>query len=160
VFELRVPALIFHLHHAEEDEYRVDGPPGSGLVHEQTELGGQVVLMSRDEGVDASGVVVEEAAVAGVHRGDDLFGFGAHLEEALHAVVSDEAFAEDLRDLPGDVAAGHVHLPEAVLGGDVALGGEEIVEIGGLNVRDAVLISADGDFGGEAGELERAVDLG
>ena len=65
--------------------------------------------------------------------------------------MGDEALAEDFGDLPGDVAAGHVHLPEAVLGGDVALGGEEIVEVGGLDVRDAVLVAADGDFGGKAG---------
>ena len=73
--------------------------------------------------------------------------------------MGDDALAEDFGDLSGDVAAGHVHLPEAVLGGDVALGREEVVEVGGLDVRDAVLIAADGDLGREAGKLDRAVDL-
>ena len=89
-----------------------------------------------------------------------MLGFGAHFEQTLDAVVGDEAFAEDFGDFSGDVAAGHVHLPEAVLGGDVALGGEEVVEVGGLDVRDAVLIAADGDLGGEARNLYRSVDLG
>ncbi len=151
MFELRVPTLVLHLHHAEQDEDGVDGPPRLWLVHEQAELGGEGVLVRGDEGVDASGVVVEEAAVAVAHGCDDLLGLGAHFEQALDAVVGDEAFAEDFGDLSGDIAAGHIHLPEAVLGGDVALSGEEVVEVGGLDVRDAVLIAADGDFGGESG---------
>ena len=93
VFELGVPALVFHLHHAEQDEHRVYRPPGFGLVHEQAEFGGEGVLVGGDEGVDAAGVVLEEAAVAIVEAGDDVFGCGAHLEQALHAVVGDEAFA-------------------------------------------------------------------
>ncbi len=105
--------------------------------------------MGSDEGIDASSVVIEESAVAFTQRCDDLFGLGAHLEQALNAVVVDETFAEDFGDLSGDVAPGHVHLPETVLGGDVALGGEEVVEIGGLDMRDSVLVAADGDFGGE-----------
>jgi hypothetical protein len=69
-------------------------------------------------------------------------------EHPLDAVVGDEVLAEDFGDFAGDVAAGHVHLPEAVLRGDVALGGEEVVEVRGLDVGNAVLVAADGDFGG------------
>jgi hypothetical protein len=37
-------------------------------------------------------------------------------------------------------------LPEAVLRGDVALSDEEIVESGGLDVRDAVGVAADNNW--------------
>ena len=89
-----------------------------------------------------------------------MFGFGAHLEQTLDAIVGDETLAEDFGDFSGDVAARHVHLPEAVLGGDVALGGEEVVEVDGLDVRDSMLIAADGDLGRKAGYLNGTVDLG
>ena len=52
-----------------------------------------------------------------------------------------------------------VHLPEAVLGGDVALGDDEVVERGGADVGDAVGVALDGDGSGEAGDGEGAVEL-
>ncbi len=56
--------------------------------------------------VDASGVVLEEAAVDVAEAGDDVLGFGPHLEQALDAVVGDEAFAEDLGNLSATVSDG------------------------------------------------------
>ena len=55
------------------------------------------------------------------------------------------------------MAAEGVHLPEAVLGGDEALGEEKIVERGGAEVGDAVCVALDGDGGGEAGDGDGAV---
>jgi hypothetical protein len=49
------------------------------------------------------------------------------------------------------MAAEGVHLPEAVLCGDEALGKDEVVERGGTDVRNAVVVALDGDWGGEAG---------
>ena len=72
----------------------------------------------------------------------------------------EERGAEDFGEFSVGVAAEGVHLPEAVLGGDVALGEEEIGLGGGFNVGDAVGISADGDGRGEAGEMEVAVEGG
>ena len=54
------------------------------------------------------------------------------------------------------MAAEGVHLPEAVLCGDEALGEEEVVERGGAEVGDAVGVALDGDGSGEAGDGEPA----
>ena len=43
------------------------------------------------------------------------------------------------------MAAEDVHLPEAVLRGDKALGEDEVVERGGADVGDAVGVALDGD---------------
>ncbi len=58
------------------------------------------------------------------------------------------------------MAAEKVHLPEAVLRGDVALGEDEVFERGGVDVGDAVGVALDGDGGGEAVDGESAVELG
>jgi hypothetical protein len=57
------------------------------------------------------------------------------------------------------VAAEGVHLPEAVLCGDEALGEEEVIERGGADVGDAVGVAPDGDWSGEAGDGDGAVEL-
>ena len=58
------------------------------------------------------------------------------------------------------MAAEGVHLPEAVLRGDEALGEDEVVERGGAEVGDAVGVALDGDGSGEAGNGDGAVELG
>ena len=68
--------------------------------------------------------------------------------------------AEDLGEGAGGVAAEGVHLPEAVLRGDEALGDDEVVERGGADVGDAVGVALDGDGSGEAGDGDGAVELG
>jgi hypothetical protein len=68
--------------------------------------------------------------------------------------------AEDFGAFAGRQPARHIHLPEAVAGGDPALGHEQVVEVGCFDVRDAVAIAADGDGRREAGEMEGAVDRG
>ena len=49
-------------------------------------------------------------------------------QDALDAIVLDEFAAEDFCDLAGGDTAHHVHLPEAILRGDVALRGDEVIE--------------------------------
>ncbi len=58
------------------------------------------------------------------------------------------------------MAAEGVHLPEAVLCGDEALGEEEVVERGGADVGDAVGVALDGDGSGEAGDGDSTIELG
>ena len=58
------------------------------------------------------------------------------------------------------MAAEGVHLPEAVLCGDEALGEEEVVERGGADVGDAVGVALDGDGSGETGDGDSTVELG
>ena len=111
-----------------------------------------------DVGVDAVGVGLELVELVGGKDGDGAVGGGAELEEALLAVVVDEGGAEDFGEGAGAVAAEGVHLEEAVGGGDVALGEEQVVEVGGVEGGDALGVAGDGDGGGEAGDGDGAVE--
>ena len=147
------------LKHDEADEDGVAGRPRGGLVAEDAEFDGEMRALGGDGGVDAAGVELEPVELIGRKGGDGAVGGGADLEGALDAVVGDEAGAEDFGEFSGGVAAEDVHLPEAVLRGDEALGEDEVVERGGVDVRDAVGVALDGDGSGEAGDGEGAVDL-
>jgi hypothetical protein len=139
------------LEHDEADEEAVAGYPGSRLVAEEAELEREVGALEGDGGVDAGGVTLEEVKLVGREDGGGAVGGNAQGEGALEAVVGEERGAEDFGEAAGGVAAEGVHLPEAVLCGDEALSEDEVVERGGTDVRDAVVVAPDGDWGGEAG---------
>ncbi len=147
------------LEHDEADEECIARSPWGGLVAEEAELEREVGALEGHGGVDAGGVVLEEVKLIGREGGDGAVGGGAELEGALEAVVGEERGAEDLGEGAGGVAAEGVHLPEAVLRGDEALGEEKVVERGGADVGDAVVVALDGDGGGEAGDGDGAVEL-
>jgi hypothetical protein len=148
------------LKHDEGDEEAVARSPGGWLIAEEAELEGEVGALDCDGGVDAGGVALEEVELIGGEGGDGAVGGGSNEEGALEAVVGEEAGAEDFGEGAGGVAAERVHLPEAILCGDEALGEEEVVECGGAEVRDAVGVALDGDGSGEAGDGDGAVELG
>jgi hypothetical protein len=127
---------------------------------EEAEFEGEVVELGGDGSVDAAGVEVELVELVGGQDGDGAVCGGAELEGALGAVVEDHAGAEEFGEGAGGVAAEGLHLPEAVLGGDVALGEDEVVEGGGADVGDALGVALDGDGGREAGDGDGAVELG
>ncbi len=109
----------------EEDEADGDGVAGcprGGLIAEEAELKREVRALGFHGGVDAAGVEFEPAHLVGWEGGVGAVGGLADLEGALEAVVGDHALAKDLGHVAGDEAAKGVHLPEAVLRGDVALG--------------------------------------
>jgi hypothetical protein len=147
------------LKHDQADEETVAGGPGGGLIAEEAELEREVGALDFDGGVDAGGVAFEEVELIGGESGEGSVGGGSDEEGALEAVVREEAGAEDLGEGAGGVAAEGVHLPEAVLCGDEALGEEEVVERGGADVGDAVGIALDGDGSGEAGDGDGTVEL-
>jgi hypothetical protein len=147
------------LEHCEADEDGVAGCPRDRLVAEDAELDGEVRALNGNRGVDALGIELEPVELIGRERGDGAVGGGANLEDALGAVVGNEAGAEDFSEFSGGMAAEDVHLPEAVLRGDEALCDDEIVERGGVDVRDAVGVALDGDGCGEPGDGEVSVYL-
>jgi hypothetical protein len=147
------------LKHDEADEDGVAWSPGFGLIAEDTELEREMGALDGDGGVDACGVAFEEVELAGWEGGNGAVGGGADLEGALEAVVGEEAGTEDLGEGAGGVAAESVHLPQAVLCGDEALGEDEVVECSGADVGDAVGVALDGDRGGEAGDGDGSVEL-
>jgi hypothetical protein len=116
------------LKHDEADEEAIARGPGGGLIAEEAELEREVRALEVDGGVDAGGVALEEMELIGGKGGKGAVGGGSDEERALEAVVGEEAGAEDLGEGAGGVAAEGVHLPEAVLCGDEALGEEEVVE--------------------------------
>jgi len=73
--------------------------------------------------------------------------------------VGDEVGAEDFGEVAGSVTAESVHLPEAILRSDKALGEEEVVERGGADVGDAMGVALDGDGSGETGNGDGSVEL-
>jgi len=148
------------LEHDEADEERVTRRPGSGLVAKEAELEWEVSALEVDGGIDASGVLLQEMELVGREGGEGAVGSDAELEGALETVVDEEAGAKDFGEGAGGVAAESVHLPEAILRGDEALGENEIVEGGGAEVRDAVGVTLDCDGGREPGDGEGTVELG
>ena len=116
------------LEHGEADEEGVAGRPGGGFVAEEAELKGEVRALGVDGGVDAAGVEFEPVELIGRQGGEGAVGGGSELEGALGAVVRDHSGAEDFGEFAGGVAAEGVHLPEAVLRGDEALGDDEVVK--------------------------------
>ena len=115
------------LKHDEADEEAVARGPGGGLIAEEAELEREVGALDAHGGVDAGGVAFEEVELIGGEGGDGAVGGGSDEEGALEAIVSEETGTEDFGEGAGSVAAKRVHLPEAVLRGDEALGEEEIV---------------------------------
>ena len=120
--ELHVEVGIQRLHHHQADGNRIHAAPGLGAIDEQLELRRQRIPMRGDEEVDAAGVVVQAGAVGRGQAGVDAPSRIAKLEYALHLIVPDERGSEDLRQFAVGVAAQNVHLPQAVLGGHIALG--------------------------------------
>jgi hypothetical protein len=138
----------------------VAGCPGSGLVTEEAELDREVCPLGFHGGVDAASVEFEPAHLVGWEDGDGAVNGGSDLEGALQTVVGDHAGAENFGHIAGDVAAKGVHLPKTVLGGDVALGDDEVVERGGADVGNALGVALNGDRSREAGDRKGAVELG
>ncbi len=79
-------------------------------------------MLCGDGGVDAARVELEVVELVGRKGGDGAVGGGTKLKGALDAVVVEERGAENFGELAGGVPAKDVHLKEAVLRGDEALG--------------------------------------
>ena len=148
------------LEHGERDEDGVARRPGGGFVAEQVELEGQVRLLPGDGGVDAGGVDLEQMELVWRELGDGAVGGGADLEGALEAIVGEERGAEDGGELAGGVTAEEVHLEEAVARGDEGLGEDEVVDGGGADVGNAVLVTLDGYGCDESAYGKSAIKLG
>ena len=109
-------------------------------------------------GVDAAGVDLEPMELIGWELGHGAIGGGAELQNSLHAIVREEAGAEDLGEVASCVTAERVHLKEAIAGGDEALCEDEVIDRSGLDGGDAVGVACDGDGGAKARDGEAAVE--
>jgi hypothetical protein len=111
-----------------------------------------------DVGVDAAGVGLELVELVGGEDREGAVGGGAELEDALLFVVLNEGGAEDFGEGAGAVAAEGVHLEEAVGSRNVALGKQQVVEVGGVDCGDVLGVAGDGDGGGESVDWDAAVE--
>jgi hypothetical protein len=147
------------LKHDDGNEDAVARGPGRRRGIENAELQRQVSALSGDGGVDASGVELQVVKLVRRENGNGTVGGGAELEGALGSVMEQGGGAEELGESAGPVAAQGLHLPKAVLRGDIALGEDQVVEIRCGDVRDAVAIALHGDGSGEARDGEGAIQL-
>ena len=79
------------------------------------------------------------------------------LQNPLHLVVLEERGAQNLRQLAVGIAPEGVHLPQTILGGHIALGHEEIVLCGRLNVGYSMSVAANRDRSREPGDTHVAI---
>jgi hypothetical protein len=118
-----------------------------------------VAALGGDGCVHAARVEIEPVELVGGQDGDGAVGGGAQLQGALQAVVLQHGAAKNGGKLAGGVAAQQVHLPQAVLCGDVALREDEVVHGGGVDVGHAARVAGNRDRRGKAVDGERAIEL-
>jgi hypothetical protein len=144
--------------HVASDDEGIGGLPRLRFVVEERELEREIVLVLRDEGVDAAGVGFEQRACVVVHGGDFAVGNASEAESAEVFVGFAGEGAEDFGELAAGSATKKVELEEAVLSHDVALGLGGVFERRGADVRDAPVVAINGDRLVEAREGKRAVE--
>src|SRR6202000_3341669 len=103
-------------------------------------------------------IVLKIAAVALGEPCGHALSCSPHLQYALHTIMLDQFFAQKFGQLARGHAARHIHLPETILRSDVTLRFKEIVEVCGFNMRNAMLISAHVDGGGEPRQTHLSIE--
>ena len=114
--------------------------------------------MGVDIHIDAAGECLKQAPLVCRHGGGQVFRRGTYLKHALCFVVLHYARTEQFGQLPGGEPSRHIHLPQPVLGQHVALGLQQVLHVGCLDVGDAVGVAPYQHRGGEPGHLNLAVD--
>ena len=151
--------------HRLEPGERVDRLPLLGRVVEagqaqdavlRRELGGRAVL---DVGVHPLGVRRQRGARRRLQQRPLLLRDPAPAHGADEAVGLQGVLAEDLREPAGRDVAAEVHLEEALLRVDEALGAHQVVVGVGVDLRDAVRVAHDLHRGGQPRDLELALGL-
>ena len=135
--------------HDPDPGQRVDGVPGLGFVIGVQEFEHRIFQTQRAS--FALGQIGVNSIGIGIQNGPDLlgqalvilFGQAPPAQGAQEGVGFHLGFPEHLRQTTGCGVTPDVHLPETVLGVDVSQGEEQVMRVGGVNVRDAVLVPVD-----------------
>ncbi len=112
--------------------------------------------MRVEPGVDARGVGIEDGPGLRCEERQIAFRGLPPSERPDEAIVVDRPRAEQLGETTGRDVPPDLHLPHALLRVDVALGHEQVVRVGGLDLGDAVEVAPDGRRRAEARDTERA----
>jgi len=138
----------------------VDGRPRTRRIAQQPELHRQRLPVGLDERGHPLRVRLDERSQVRRHARQRRASRGTQAEVAHLLVGAERAFAERLGQLPQRAPPQQVHLPQAVLGGHVALGARGVEEARRLDVGHAHRVAADDRTGGEPGKPELAIHLG
>ncbi len=117
---------------------RLDLVPAVGQAEDDVLKGQLAVGLALEVGVDALGVRVERRARLGRQQRQLLLGDPPPAEGADEGVRRRRGLAQHLREPAGGHVPADVHLPEPVLGVHEALGEEQVVAAGRVDLRDAV----------------------
>src|SRR5271168_750604 len=105
--------------------------------------------MRLDKGVHSTGIGLNTRAVICGDSLNGLPGGESHPQNSLLAIVLENIWANHFGQFSSGEAPHSVHLEQAVLGGDIALGEEQIVEIRRLDSGDAVIVAQNRYRGSE-----------
>ena len=98
--------------------------------------------------------------MAGIEHLELLLGETGEVQGAEEQIGVNLTITEHLGEPSGPDVTPEVHLPEPVLGMDVALGEEEVVLVAGIDMGNAVGVPHDLDLTGKTGGRDFAFDLG
>ncbi|SPF35622.1 hypothetical protein SBA4_1720003 [Candidatus Sulfopaludibacter sp. SbA4] len=122
------------------------GGPEAGGVAGDCELGGKLARERANVRVDAVGEGGDDEAGVGAVGGPLGVPIAVKGDGAGQLVALDGGGAEDFSEFAGADAPPQIDLEQAVLGGDVALGEEEIVDRGGVDVGYSPAVAEDLDL--------------
>ena len=143
---------------AEQRQLRAPAP---GREAGEPELDGKVGARLLDERVDAGRERLEDPPALGVIAAPlPVIPGPAVAQQPGQPVVRQIVRAQDPGQLAGPDPAVHVHLPEPVLGLDVALREEKVVRGAGVDVGNAPTVPDHLDGVAQSGELGPALDAG
>ena len=124
-----VITVVEELGHRQTDQRRIFHRPHVREVGEEAELQRQRLLVLRDVGVHSGSVGFELRPLRRGHVGDGTLGDLPQSQDALLAVNLDVLRTQHRGQFPGSETARHVHLPQPVLRGDVALREEQVGQV-------------------------------
>ncbi len=142
-----------HLEHAE----RVLCLPGVRLEAGDGKLGRQTQAIGRNEGVDAGRIGFERSGLFGSEGLPILLRGTPEADHPAPPIGLKRGRAKALGQRAARQASGILHLKQAILGVDVALGEERVALRLGVNVRHAPPVAHDLDRAGQPRQLDFAL---
>ena len=119
----RIPKVevVEVFHHLVCDDNGIFRLPRLRSVLQNAELNGKAAFIGFDERIHPTRVRIKIRTIAGTRLLQRFPGCRAHSQDALLTVDPERRSAQNLGKFSGSKAPHHVHLPEPVLRGDIAL---------------------------------------
>ena len=128
-------------------------------IREEAKFQRQSFLVLRDVSVHPGGIGFEVGALGHAHVGHVSLRDLSQAKDAMLAIKLDVLRPQNGGQIAGSVAPGHVHLPQPVLRGDVALGKKQVWQVSGGDVGNAERVVGHSDGPSQAGKVDRAIHL-